>query len=683
MKKVVVIALFTFFSGALVSCKSPTDDSVTDDPSDYVSITNLTVSAEGTSLAASPTFTWLLGFPIFSTLEAGLGSTSAANSDVQDWVDIGVATSHSFSGLTLTECSSYYPMVRAKNSAGAILDTHVVTTPFRVDLTDPTAPAGLVVTENGRETASSLVAWTVGTDNCELSGYDYAVGTTSGGTEELNWSPVTTNSHRATSGISLNYGIKYYTSVKAIDTVDRESTVATSSAWRLRSPAAILYGTQNLASNDFNVGASYVGWSSSTYDNDYFSHSTVTNPETLTITAAGDYLLRMTMPFSVTSGCATRCSIKAQVLVNGTALPDAVANSSYVFNASSFTDSSNHLVVYMPGLAANDEIKVYVDRGTAVTGVVISEGIQAYMEYLYPDRSFFYATASQTVTSSNLNLAAANISWTQDTASSDFTHVAGTPADITLNTTGNFLVSVNFPLLATGACVTRNNVKLQITLNNVQFIGGQANQGGIDCQAGHTSGSVHWTGLVPALAGDVLRVLAVAEASNSVIEVDTGKLGSIIIEKLNSIENYISLTGTRTVGSTNWNVATASALQWSTQVATDATTFSHSTVINSHQVTVTKAGRYLVLFTDHLTSATVRANVRVRLQKNGVDISGGICTSNIITNSNANNESSCSLTFLLNSVAVSDVITLTTIQEAAAATVTASSPANLTLLRVR
>ena len=51
-------------------------------------------------------------------------------------------------------------------------------------------------------------------------------------------------------------------------------------------------------------------------------------------------------------------SIRALVVVNGTAVPDAVANSSYVINASSFSESSDHLSVYLRGLAVNDEIYV-------------------------------------------------------------------------------------------------------------------------------------------------------------------------------------------------------------------------------------------------------------------------------------------------------------------------------------
>jgi hypothetical protein len=167
------------------------------------------------------------------------------------------------------------------------------------------------------------------------------------------------------------------------------------------------------------------------------------------------------------------------------------------------------------------------------------------------------------------------------------------------------------------------------------------------------------------------------------VQVETGALGSIVVERLGAIENYISLTGTRTVGSTNLNVAAASPIQWSAQVHTDATTFTHSTSSNSHQVTVNQAGDYLLLFSDHLTTVTARANVRVRVRKNGIDVSSALCNSNLITNTNANNEGSCSLNFLLSGVLAGDVITVTTAQEAAAGTVTSLSPATLTLLRVK
>lgn len=685
MKKIFVLAILSSLCGLLSGCKSSGDEDIDDvnDPT-YVSIKDLTVAGHGATLAQTPLITWKLGFPLFATLEAGL-STSASGGvdDAAPWTDIGVVTSHRMTGLSLNECTSYYPMIRARNSQGSVLDTHVSPIPFLVDVTLPTTPASLVVVENATSTVSSLVSWAASTDNCELAGYRYAIGTSAGDTNVLNWSAVNGVSHRASSGVSLSYGTEYYTSVKALDTAAHESAVATTAAWRLRSPSALLTATQTVASTDFNAGTSYVRWGSAVLNSEFFSHSLLGAPEALVVQRAGDYSLSLTMPLQMTSGCAARCSVRAMVVVNGVPLTEAFANSSYLINASSYAETSNHMTAYLQNLSAGDEIKIYVEKGTPTVGVMVTEGVQLYVEAVFADRDFFVATATQSLTSSNLNLAAEDLSWTPLKTSGNYSHNGGSPGDITLTTAGHYLLSVNLPLAAVGACTTRNNVKIQILIDGVMVSGGQANQGGMDCQGGHTTGSAHWFGVLPHItANQVLNISVVQESGVSNIGIETGKAATLILQKLTSIDQVIRLTGTRTVGSTNFNT-TVSPIQWSAQQITNPAVYTHSTVSNSHQITVLRSGSYLLNFSDHLTTTTVRANVRIRVQKNGADIAGALCTSNIITNSNNNNEGTCSLQFYLNSVNAGDVITVTAAQEAAAATVTAASPATLSLLRVR
>lgn len=628
--------------------------------------------------------TWRLGFPLFNSLEAGLSSSATSgNADVAAFTNIGVTTSHTFTGLSLTECTSYYPLLRAKNSSDIVLDSYIVD-PFIVDLNAPTAPASIAITENANLTRSASATWPAGTDNCSVSGYKYAIGTTSGGTEILNWLDVTSTTHQATSGVALQFGTSYYTSVRTVDVASQQSTSRTSSAWRLRSPAAYVTGTQTIASTDFNAGSSFVRWSTSTIDSDYFEHSILSNSETISVRVAGDYLVHLHMPFIVTSGCTTRCSVKASVVVNGSARDDGMANSSYVINAAGFTESSNHGVIYLRGLSAGDQIRIYTERGTSTVGTMVSEGVSAYIEYVYPTRSIFYGQSQQTVNNINFNDAiAADVSWSQVAASADFTYNVGSPGNITLATAGVYRVSLNLPMEATGGCVTRNNVRLEVRIDGVAVQGGVSNQGGIDCLNGHFTGSTHWFGVISGVtAGQVLTVRAQQEAGANVVEIEALKRGAIIVEKLSGIENFITLTGTRTVGSTNWNLA-ASPIQWNTQVATDATTFTHSAVTNNHQITINQSGNYILMFSDHLTSVTARTNVQVRVLKNGSNIAGAACNSNVITTTNANSESTCNMSVHLNNVTAGDVITLSAAREAAAATATAVTPARLTLLRVR
>lgn len=621
---------------------------------------------------------------MFSWFEVGLStSPTSGQSDMMDWQNIGITTSYQMTGLSLSQCTLYYPLFQAKNSLGFVLDSYVVN-PFMVDLNVPVAPASISITENGWATRSAQATWPAGTDNCAVAGYRYAIGTTSGATDTLAWTDVNTTTAQATSGVNLLFGTNYYTSVRTVDSSDQVSASRTSSAWRLRSPSAYLTGTQTLASSDFNAGSSFLRWSTSSVNSDFFDHSVLTNPEVLSVRQTGDYILYLNMPFVVSSGCTTRCSIKASVVVNGSSREDGIANSSYVINTAGFTESSNHGVFYLRGLIAGDQIRIYTERGTATAGTMASEGVSAYVEYLYPSRSFFYGQTQETLGGVNFNDAvSSDLSWTQVASSTDFTFSMGAPGNITLATSGNYMVSLNLPLEATGTCSTRNNVKLEVRVNGSLVTGGTSNQGGIDCSNGHITGSTHWFGILSGVtAGQVLTVRAVQEAGINPVEIETLKRGSIIVEKLSNIENAITLTGTRTVGSTNWNLA-ASPIQWDTQVLTDASTYTHSTSSNNHQITIQKSGSYILTFSDHLTSATARTNVQIRVQRNGSNIVGASCSSSVITTTNSNTESTCNMSILLNSVSAGDVITVNALREAAAATATAVSPARISLLRVR
>lgn len=683
MKSWIFLVLFLL---PLLGCKRTDTEDAIDDPTDgdYVSVRDIELASSGATLAQSPLMSWRLGFPLFSTLEVGLSSSATSGeSNMIDWEDIGVTTQHQFTGLTLTQCTNYYPLLRAKNATGTVLDSYIVE-PFSVDLTAPTAPTSIAVTEDGLETRSGTATWPAGSDNCAVENYSFAIGTSAGDDDVLAWTDVATTSYQATSGVSLNFGENYYSSVLAVDGAGQMSLMRTSSAWRLRSPSAYLTGTQTVASADFNSGSSFVRWSASTVNSDYFSHSVASSPESLTVLRAGDYILHLNMPFVVASGCTTRCSIRASVMVNGSAREDAVANSSYVINTAGFTESSNHGVFYLRNLSANDQIRIYTEKGTPTVGSMISEGISAYFEYVYSDRSFFYGKGSETSSSTNFNDAVSSpIEWVEQTASADFTFSAMAPDQIALDTAGNYFVAVNLPLEATGVCTSRNNVKLDVRLDGVVVTGGYSNQGGVDCTNSHLTGSNHWFGILSGVTpGQVLSVQTEREANSSTLEVQALKKASIVVEKLNSIENIISLTGTRTVGSTNWNLA-ASPVQWSSQLLYDSTIFTHSTAVNSHQITVNQSGSYILFFNDHLTSVTVRPNVQIRVQKNGSNVVGALCASNIITNTTANNESSCSMALYLENVVAGDVITLVATREAAAATVTALTPARLTLMRVR
>ncbi len=139
------------------------------------------------------------------------------------------------------------------------------------------------------------------------------------------------------------------------------------------------------------------------------------------------------------------------------------------------------------------------------------------------------------------------------------------------------------------------------------------------------------------------------------------------------------LTGTRTVAGTNLNQA-ASPLQWSTS-SLDTFYFGHSTSTNSHEVTIRQAGDYFlaVNLPQQRTDANTRGTrIGLQVRVNGVIVPGGLGRSGYISNQTGHNESSSHLFFMLNDVAVDDVVTidaegLTTINVADIVNVTGSA----------
>lgn len=190
-----------------------TFDSVAPSPAGFNSI----ASYWTTSPSVSPNFSWSASASSdVNRYEVGLSTSAAGGNDVAGWVNKSLSLSHSFSGLSLSECVSYYPTVHVRDHAGQY-STKLVFPFFKLDNTIPT---GFVLSgTNGASTSSTPNhTWTSSFDSCSgISHYQMAVGTTSGGTDVSSWVSIGNINGYQMSGLSLSRGITYYTSVRAVD----------------------------------------------------------------------------------------------------------------------------------------------------------------------------------------------------------------------------------------------------------------------------------------------------------------------------------------------------------------------------------------------------------------------------------------------------------------------------------
>ena len=163
--------------------------------------------------------------------EYALG-TASADSNTVAWTNAGTATADTLTGLSLTEDSIYYLSARATDVAG---NPSVVVSGDGVTI-DLTAPAGTIVNDGtgddiaytGSDSTLSAV-WPAFTEAVSgISKYEYAIGSSSGGTNVVDWMGNATDTSFTKTGLSTTSGTAYYISVKATDNAENESTTITS-----------------------------------------------------------------------------------------------------------------------------------------------------------------------------------------------------------------------------------------------------------------------------------------------------------------------------------------------------------------------------------------------------------------------------------------------------------------------
>jgi len=478
-------------------------------------------------------------------------------------------------------------------------------------------------------------------------------------------------------------GTEFEFEIVGTDADSASSSVIFSGTVQTANPSAWLQGTQTTSSTDFNQATPYaIKWTSSNFDSAYFDHSTTTNSEKLRVKTAGNYFIAVTVPLT---SAVQRACVRAEVRVNGSAVRGGVGESSYIRNASGHSESSSHVALVLENLSANDVIEVYVSGTALTTGAATVTGAASlYAEYIRPACTVFTATATQTTLGTDLNqVTAAAFEWAEGLKSTGFTHDdASSPENIILDEAGDYLVFVNVPI---NSVIERGNIRVLIQDDGVTVPGGEGKQGYIRSLDGHNDASVHWSGLIRNVAaGSVLTVKTQQEAQNGTITVQPGQYASLYIEKIDSTINAFFSRATRLAGpTTNWNPTTQLNILWENDVITYSSDFSHSTSVNSDRITVNNDGDYLLIYNDVFTSASPRVNPKITVNVNGSAVPGAETKSHYIRNGPPHSESSGSLVFLLKGLSGGDIITLTSVAEAATGTVDDNQDSLLVLLRKR
>lgn len=260
---------------------SSTSCSWTRDTSGPAAPASLSDGTWSNSTTATPTVTWTASTDALGTVasyEMAIG-TSSGGTQTLTWTDIGNVISYSRSGLTLTNGTTYYVSVRAKDNLGNV-GTGSNGDGFTVDTTALGAPTSLTDGNFWNSIVETpTVTWVApSAGGAPVSYYEFAIGSTSGGTQILAYTNIANVTSYQRTGLILSNETRYYISVRAVDAAGNTGAVATSDGWDART---------NVTTTTQWVQQAYIKASNADAV-DYYGYSTSVFGDTMVVGAAGE-----------------------------------------------------------------------------------------------------------------------------------------------------------------------------------------------------------------------------------------------------------------------------------------------------------------------------------------------------------------------------------------------------------
>ena len=143
--------------------------------------------------------------------------TSQGDGNVVNWTSVGIDTEVTKTGLSLSVGTMYYFSVKARNGA-ALWSEEGYSNGIKVEEVDASPPRKPMVTDDGEETFSIdrlHASWYSVDPESGIAEYQYAIGTSQGGVNVVNWTSVGIDNEVTKKGLSLSPDTTYYFSVKA------------------------------------------------------------------------------------------------------------------------------------------------------------------------------------------------------------------------------------------------------------------------------------------------------------------------------------------------------------------------------------------------------------------------------------------------------------------------------------
>ncbi len=280
--------------------------------------------------------------------------------------------------------------------------------------------------------------------------------------------------------------------------------------------------TRTVASSSLNVSTSSLQWTETRQDSG-FVHSDTVNPENITISNAGVYMVQVSVPLT---GTAANQSVQGRVLLDGVTVPGGIFSQGYIQNTLSDTDSSIHWSGIVVATTSNQVLSIATAQEAAAGTVTVTSGfVGSIFVQKLPSTDVFVARGRDLVSGADWNtVASTSVRFdVQMATSSTFTHSTSTNNErITVNSPGDYMLTFNGAFTSTG---NRNNNRIVVYVNGQPVRGAQVKSNFELGAGGHQEGSSALTYLLTGLAtSSIITITTQREANTTAINDTTDAL---------------------------------------------------------------------------------------------------------------------------------------------------------------
>lgn len=305
----------------------------------------------------------------------------------------------------------------------------------------------------------------------------------------------------------------------------------------------------------------------------------------------------------------------------------------------------------------------------SASDVVTSTANQVSLDTAYKTGTFKGNELSSGSTNFNVTTPTAlRYNTSQTYNDSVFSYGGGSPTQITVDTDGDYFLSLTVPVNSSNS-VNDSNVRDQleadIRVNGAKVDVGVGRSSYIR-EYDHFRSSVHIAVLLEDLtATDYIEAFVHRPTINATYAF-SGDF-TLYTELVAESQTVFNATGTRSVASTNLN-GSLSQIQWTE--GREDTGYTHDDSSNSQNLQIDEAGKYFISVNIPLSGAVTRGSVGGIVQLNGSTVEGGLFRQGYIRNDDGNTTSSIHWTGIVETTNPNDTLTVAVQQLASAGTIT-------------